>query len=191
MRLWKGWTLTGTWPWWWVWCRFLCQVCRWCCTWMAEVGGACVCDRIPAAEGCSAAVLRASLIWLQSPHKGSCCPGRIAANHIQGSRLNQSDYKRTAVYPPLCKIPCRLWHSIRKSVDCWCHTPDTPRHRRGRPPTGSQNLASPHGAGVQRKKERRKMQRSSRWTQIDILLCSSYWSIPAGTSPDHKRKSCW
>lgn len=67
---------------------------------MAEVGGACVCDRIPAAEGCSAAVLRASLIWLQSPHKGSCCPGRIAANHIQGSRLNQSDYKRTAVYPP-------------------------------------------------------------------------------------------
>lgn len=67
---------------------------------MVEVGGACVCGRIPAAEGCSAAVLRAGLTWLQSPHRGFCCPWSIAAKHIQSSRLKESLQRDAAVYPP-------------------------------------------------------------------------------------------
>lgn len=163
---------------------------------MAEVGGACVCDRIPAAEGYSAAVLRASLIWLQSPHMVSCCPGSIAANHIQIKPvwLLENSCLPPSPLPqlPVCDIPCKLWHSIQKSVDCWCHTPDTPRHRRGRPRRGIQNLASSHGAGVQRGGGGEEEDGGiNTLDQTDVLLRSGCWSLPAGTSPDRKRKSCW
>lgn len=173
----RGVILTDTWPWWWVWCRFLCRAGRWCCTWMVEEDGACVCDRIPAVEGCSAAVLRASPTWLQSPHTGFCCPWSIAAKHIQPSRLNQFDYRErcTSLSPNsgLWNTPYRFWHSIRRSVDCWRHTPGTPRHKRGRPLTGSRNLASPHGADVRRRG------REGRWRDHCIAAPLSLYCVAA------------
>lgn len=125
--------------------------------WTAGVGGACVCGRTPAARGYNAAVLRAGQTWRQSSHMVSCCLWSIAAKHNQCSALA---VKLTLLHAAgftgaLCvlwNVPCTLWRSIRKSVDCWCHTPGRAHHRLGRPLTGSQSLASLHGAG-NRKRE--------------------------------------
>lgn len=158
---------------------------------MAEVGAACVCDRIPAAEGCSAAVLHASPTWLRSPHTGSCCPGSIAANNIQGSKLNQSDHKRTAAYLPptgthlvgfgtvferarIVDVIHQTHHvtgevGLQQEVKIWHHLMELVCRERRR---GARSRD--HHAGA----------------KTDILLCSSCWSSPAGTSPDRKRKLC-
>lgn len=126
--------------------------------WTVGVGGACAYGRTPAVRGCSAAVHRAGPTWRQSPRMASCCLWSIAAKHDQRSTINSRSMLpvKTVIQHHLpglsasdstCwNLPCTLWRSIQKSVGCWCHTPGRPHHRLGPRLTGSQNLASPHGA---------------------------------------------
>lgn len=83
--------LTGTWPWWWVWCRGPYWALRPCCTWTTAVGGACACGRSRAATGCTAAEPRAGRTWQRPRRRASCCPWSIPAGRNNQTFCSNAD----------------------------------------------------------------------------------------------------
>lgn len=199
--------LTDTWPWWWVGCRGPYWAPRSCCTWTAAVDGACACGRSRAATGCSAAAPRAGRTWRRSLRMASCCLWSIAAErnnktvcykgneehfeHVDGHHLEShlvhfsAVLERTRVVDVVHQadhVACQV--GLGQEVKIWRHLVQLVVSEQEK----KQMIGD---GGIKRQRRTDAVTRSDCSAVIRRASAQNKRFLPAGTSPDRKRRSYW